>query len=101
MNSSSSRVHQILGSDEAPARSPAGSASSGGGTAPTPRQETAPSQDYADLQVRLAGELEALRQCREWLERLDRGELVVMNLRPETDPDTEYVAFDRPTCFGG
>jgi hypothetical protein len=35
------------------------------------------------------------------LERLDRGELVVVNLRPETDPDTEYVAFDRPACFGG
>jgi hypothetical protein len=37
-----------------------------------------------------------LRQCREWLERLDRGERVVVNLRPETDPETEYVAFDRP-----
>ena len=46
----------------------------------------------SDLQVRLTGELEALRQCREWLERLDRGERVVVNLRPET----EYVAFDRP-----
>jgi len=27
---------------------------------------------------------------------LDRGERVVVNLRPETDPETEYVAFDRP-----
>jgi len=26
----------------------------------------------------------------------DRGELVVVNLRPETDPETEYVAIDRP-----
>ena len=50
----------------------------------------------SDLQARLTGELEALRQCREWLERLDRGERVVVNLRPETDPETEYVAFDRP-----
>jgi hypothetical protein len=48
----------------------------------------------SDLQARLTGELEALRQCREWLERLDRGERVVVNLRPETDPETEYVAFD-------
>ena len=40
--------------------------------------------------------MEALRQCREWLERLDRGERVVVNLRPETDPETEYVSFDRP-----
>ena len=50
----------------------------------------------SDLQACLTGELEALRQCREWLERLDRGERVVVNLRPETDPETEYVAFDRP-----
>ena len=50
----------------------------------------------SDLQARLTGELGALRQCREWLERLDRGERVVVNLRPETDPETEYVAFDRP-----
>src|SRR5271157_447461 len=41
----------------------------------------------SDLQARLTGELEALRQCREWLERLDRGERVVVNLRPETDPE--------------
>ena len=53
-------------------------------------------QVASDLQARLTGELEALRQCREWLERLDRGERVVVNLRPETDPETEYVAFDRP-----
>jgi len=44
----------------------------------------------SDLQARLTGELEALRQCREWLERLDRGERVVVNLRPETDPETAF-----------
>jgi hypothetical protein len=49
-----------------------------------------------EVQAVLAGELEALRRCREWLERLDRGETVLVNLRPETDPETEYVAFDRP-----
>ena len=49
-----------------------------------------------DVPARLADELEALRRCHEWLERLDRGERVVVNLRPETDPETEYVAFDRP-----
>jgi hypothetical protein len=56
----------------------------------------APSQCLPDLQTRLAGEMDALRRCREWLERLDRGEMVVVNLRPETDPETEYVSFDRP-----
>jgi hypothetical protein len=85
---SSSRVHQLLGSEE---------------SREIPRwlsqrrdQEAAPSQGLPDLQARLAGEMEALRRCREWLERLERGERVVVNLRPETDPETEYVSFDRP-----
>jgi hypothetical protein len=37
--------------------------------------------------------------CREWLERLDRGELVVVNLRPETDPPAKAV--ERPGRTGG
>ena len=85
---SSSRVHQLLGSDEA---------------REIPRwlsqrrdQEAAPSQGRPDLRAHLAGELDALRRCCEWLERLQRGERVVVNLRPEGDPETEYVSFDRP-----
>ena len=85
---SSSRVHQLLGSEE---------------SREIPRwlsqrrdQEVVPSKDHPDLQARLAGEMVALRRCREWLERLERGEQVVVNLRPETDPETEYVSFDRP-----
>ena len=57
-----------------------------------PRQEAAPSQGLPDLLTRW----QSSSRCREWLERLDCGELVVVNLRPETDPETEYVAFDRP-----
>src|SRR3954470_256490 len=82
---SSSRVHQLLGSDEA-REIPRWLSQQ--------RRRDRPSQP--DVPARLAGELEALRRCREWLERLDRGETVVVNLRPETDPETEYVAFDRP-----
>src|SRR5438874_2607486 len=82
---SSSRVHQLLGSDEA---------------REIPRwlsqQRRRDRSSQPDVQARLAGELEALRRCREWLERLERGEQVVVNLRPEGDPETEYVAFDRP-----
>src|SRR3954449_8694794 len=85
---SSSRVHQLLGSEE---------------SREIPRwlsqqreQEAAPSKGHAGLRARLAGKTDALRRCREWLERLERGEQVVVNLRPETDPETEYVAFDRP-----
>src|SRR3954471_15026585 len=82
---SSSRVHQLLGSDEA-REIPRWLSQR--------RGRDRPSQP--DGQARFAGELEALRRCREWLERLERGEPVVVNLRPETDPETEYVAFDRP-----
>src|SRR3954470_10688725 len=80
---SSSRVHQLLGSEEARG---------------IPRwlsqrrDEAAPPRGHRDLRARLAGELEALRRCREWLERLERGEEVVVNLRPESDPETEYVS---------
>src|SRR3954464_1837832 len=82
---SSSRVHQLLGSDQA---------------REIPRwlsqQRRRDRLSQPDVPARLAGELEALRRCREWLERLDRGEQVVVNLRPETDSETEYVAIDRP-----
>jgi len=40
--------------------------------------------------------MDEIPRCREWLERLERGEQVVVNLRPETDPETEYVSFNRP-----
>jgi hypothetical protein len=84
---SSSRVHQLLGSDEA-REIPRWLSQR--------RDEATPSQGHPDLQARLAGEMDALRRCRDWLERLERGEQVVVNLRPETDSETEYVAFDRP-----
>src|SRR6059058_2855071 len=67
---SSSRVHQLLGSDEA-REIPRWLSRQ--------RRRDRPSQP--DVQAHLAGELEALRRCREWLELLDRGEPVVVNLR--------------------
>src|SRR5437016_1145862 len=85
---SSSRVHQLLGSEE---------------SREIPRwlsrrrdREGAPSEGHSSLQALVVSEIDALRRCREWLERLERGETVVVNLRPETDPETEYVAFDHP-----
>src|SRR3954465_6596257 len=64
---SSSRVHQLLGSDGArePPRWP--TPPRGRDRSTHPRQGTDPSQPYPDLQTRLAGELDALRRCREWL----------------------------------
>jgi len=93
---SPSRVHQLLGSDEARDIPQWLSQQRERNRSDDPRQEAAPSQVHPDLQARLAGELEALRRCRAWLERLDRGEMVVVNLRSETDPETEYVSSDRP-----
>src|SRR5947199_9235991 len=65
---SSSRVHQLLGSDDA---------------REIPRwlsrQRGRDRLSQPDVQAGLAGELEALRRCRVWLERLDRGEPVVRN----------------------
>src|SRR4051794_13901393 len=70
---SSSRVHQLLGSDEA---------------REIPRwlsqERRRGRSSQPDVRGRLVDELEALRQCHAWLERLDRGERVVVNLRPET-----------------
>ena len=81
---SSSRVHQLLGSDEA---------------REIPRclgrQHPRGRLSRPDVPTRLADELEALRRCREWLGRPEREAPVVMNLRPETDPETEFVMFDR------
>jgi hypothetical protein len=48
------------------------------------------------LQTRLTEELEVLRWCLDWLERLERSNEVVVNLRPSTEEETEFVPFDRP-----
>jgi hypothetical protein len=47
------------------------------------------------MQTCVAEEVEVLRWCLEWLERLERGERVVVNLRPDTEDATEYVQFDQ------
>jgi hypothetical protein len=35
-----------------------------------------------------------LRWCLAWLEQLDQGKKVVVNLRPDTDEHTQFVRFD-------
>jgi hypothetical protein len=84
---SSSGVHQLLGSEEA-REIPRWLSQR--------RDEATPSRGHRDLRARRADELDALRRCRAGLERLERGDQVVVNLRPESDPETEYVSFDRP-----
>jgi transposase len=43
----------------------------------------------------LAATAALLRECSQWLERLDRGELVAVNLREPSELRTEYVPVDR------
>jgi hypothetical protein len=43
----------------------------------------------------LAREVEVLRRCIDWLQRLEHGETVAVNLRPDTEVETERVSFDR------
>jgi AraC-like DNA-binding protein len=53
-----------------------------------------PSPD-AVLRACVADEVEVLRWCIDWLARLARGEMVVVNLRPDTEDDHEFVPFDQ------
>jgi DNA-binding transcriptional MerR regulator len=92
---SSSRIHQLLNATEAkeiPVWLSQLRQSSGGSgrkkKAKRPEPET-------EIRSRLAREVEVLRRCADWLQRLERGENVVVNLRPDADVETEFVAFDR------
>jgi len=49
---------------------------------------------HSNLRYCLVAEVEVFRWCIDWLERLERGEDVVVNLRPEEDVKTEFVRFD-------
>ena len=93
---SSSRIHQLLNAPEAKeipvwlSQLRQSSRGSGGKKkAERPEPET-------EIRSRLAREVEVLRECLDWLQRLERGESVVVNLRPDADVETEFVGFDRP-----
>ena len=56
-------------------------------------------ESETEIRSRLAREVEVLRRCTDWLQRLERGENVVVNLRPDEDVETEFIAF-RPAAGG-
>jgi hypothetical protein len=64
----------------------------------SPADNATPDQSspQSEFQARLADEVEVLRWCIDWLDRLGCGEEVIVNLRPDTDPETAFVRFDRP-----
>ena len=43
----------------------------------------------------MAREVAVLRRCMDWLQRLEHSEIVVVNLRPDTEVETELVRFAR------
>jgi hypothetical protein len=47
------------------------------------------------MKARVAHKVEVLRWCIDWLARLERGEMVVVNLRPDTEDAHEFVPFDQ------
>jgi DNA-binding transcriptional MerR regulator len=77
---SSSRIHQVINANDLV-------------TIPI---WTTPLHATAEPQTRITAEVKLLRQCSEWLKQLEKGEEVMVNLRPETDLQTEYVRFDTP-----
>jgi len=57
-------------------------------------EECAPIPVQAPINDLLTAEVEVLRWCINWLERLARGEEVVVNLRPDSDSKTEFMRFE-------
>jgi len=56
--------------------------------------DTEPASVLVQIQARGAKDGEVLRWCLDRLARLERGEKVVVNLRPDTEDATAYIRFD-------
>lgn len=94
---SPTRVHQLLKANEAREIPVWLSQLHDDGRSPHPAdREAHPSARQHPIQTRLAAEVEVLRWCLGWLERLEHEDHVVVNLRPESEEETEFVPFDRP-----
>ncbi len=92
---SSSRVHQLLHTDEA-RQIPDWLRELPNSNIKIDSQSDGEDKlSLRELQQQLADEGEVLRWCIGWLEQLARGETVVVNLRAESDPRTAYVGVDR------
>ena len=94
---SPTRVHQLLKADEAREIPVWLSQVHDDGRSPHAADREADPRDLQHpIQTRLAAEVEVLRWCLGWLERLEHEDHVVVNLRPESEEETEFVPFDRP-----
>lgn len=90
---SSSRVHQLLHTDEAD-RIPEWLNDLSVSLSEMELESNGQQSSLSELQQELADEGEVLRWCVEWLNKLDRGEKVVVNLRASIDPRTAYTSID-------
>ena len=94
---SPTRVHQLLQADEARKIPVWLSQRHDDGLSPhAADREADPRARQHPIQTRLAAEGEVLRWCLGWLERVEHEDHVVVNLRPESEAETEFVPFDRP-----
>jgi hypothetical protein len=93
---SPTRVHQLLQADEAREIPMWLSQLHDDGRSPhAADREADPSAEQHPIQTRLAAEMEVLRWCIAWLEQLEHEDHVVVNLRPESEEETEFVPCDR------
>ena len=92
---SSSRVHQLLHTDEAHQVPEWLNDLSVSLSEMVTESDGQQKQEISKVQQELADEGEVLRWCINWLEKLARGEKVVVNLRASIDPRTAYVGVDR------
>ena len=93
---SSSRIHQLLNAPEGKENPVWLSQLRQSSRGPGGRKKAKRPESETEIRSRLAREVEVLRRCTDWLQRLERGENVVVNLRLDEDFETEFVAFDRP-----
>jgi hypothetical protein len=93
---SSSRIHQLLNAPEAQDIPVWLSQLRPSNACSAEKKKVEGSEPEIQTGSRLAREVEVLRRCIDWLQQLERGETVVVNLRPDTEAETEFVSFDRP-----
>src|SRR5262245_35557979 len=92
---SRSRIHQLLQDDEARELPTWFSQLRAHDDTAASEPAADPSRTQARMHARVAEEVEGLRWGLDWLERLDQGAQVMVNLRPDTEDATEYGRFDQ------
>jgi hypothetical protein len=97
---SSSRMHQLLHTAEANEIPMGLSQLQERDLSPADNAPPDQSPPQPEFQARLADEVEVLRWCSDWLDWLECGEEVIVNLRPDTDPETAFVGLTALGCSG-